>query len=311
MHRPRGQAAWRSAPTSSSTCSAAETGQPPTIVDMMQYGAAMSALQLLRRRRPTSSPGSDIRDGIYGQTHRASRADRRRRRGRRVERAAVPGRQQAGPGAAGRLHGRAQARRRDPAVRQSRWPRCSPRPACPRACCRWCPAVPETGRALTANPELDKFTFTGSSAVGKEIGKLRRREAQAVHAGARRQVRGHHPRGRRPGFDAADAGVLRADELRAGLRRPDPHPGAAFALRRGRREGRPASSPAMPVGLPDDPGADDRPADLREAARARRGLHQEGRRGRRAASSPAAAGPRASTAAGSCSRRCSPTSTTR
>ena len=34
------------------------------------------------------------------------------------------------------------------------------------------PGGPETGRALTANPELDKFTFTGSSAVGKEIGKL-------------------------------------------------------------------------------------------------------------------------------------------
>src|SRR4029078_1692603 len=38
----------------------------------------------------------------------------------------------------------------------------------------WCvlPAGPQPGRALTANPELDKFTFTGSSAVGKEIGKL-------------------------------------------------------------------------------------------------------------------------------------------
>jgi betaine-aldehyde dehydrogenase len=34
------------------------------------------------------------------------------------------------------------------------------------------PGGPETGRALTANPNIDKFTFTGSSAVGKEIGKL-------------------------------------------------------------------------------------------------------------------------------------------
>src|SRR5690242_12630948 len=34
------------------------------------------------------------------------------------------------------------------------------------------PGGAETGRALTANPELDKFTFTGSSAVGKEIGKV-------------------------------------------------------------------------------------------------------------------------------------------
>ena len=34
------------------------------------------------------------------------------------------------------------------------------------------PGGPETGRALTANQELDKFTFTGSSAVGKEIAKI-------------------------------------------------------------------------------------------------------------------------------------------
>ncbi|MBS9533293.1 aldehyde dehydrogenase [Mycobacterium sp. M1] len=30
----------------------------------------------------------------------------------------------------------------------------------------------ETGQALTANPDVDLFTFTGSSAVGKEVGKL-------------------------------------------------------------------------------------------------------------------------------------------
>jgi betaine-aldehyde dehydrogenase len=34
------------------------------------------------------------------------------------------------------------------------------------------PGGPETGRALTSNPELDKYTFTGSSAVGKEIAKI-------------------------------------------------------------------------------------------------------------------------------------------
>ena len=30
----------------------------------------------------------------------------------------------------------------------------------------------ETGQALTSNPEIDMFSFTGSSAVGKEIGKI-------------------------------------------------------------------------------------------------------------------------------------------
>ncbi len=34
------------------------------------------------------------------------------------------------------------------------------------------PGGVDTGRALTANPEIDKFTFTGSSAVGKEIAKI-------------------------------------------------------------------------------------------------------------------------------------------
>jgi aldehyde dehydrogenase (NAD+) len=34
------------------------------------------------------------------------------------------------------------------------------------------PGGPETGRALTANPEIDKYTFTGSSAVGKAIAKI-------------------------------------------------------------------------------------------------------------------------------------------
>jgi len=34
------------------------------------------------------------------------------------------------------------------------------------------PGGPETGRALTANPEIDKYTFTGSSVVGKEVAKI-------------------------------------------------------------------------------------------------------------------------------------------
>ena len=34
------------------------------------------------------------------------------------------------------------------------------------------PGGAETGRALTANPELDKYTFTGSSGVGKEVAKI-------------------------------------------------------------------------------------------------------------------------------------------
>ena len=94
---------------------AAETGQPQTIVDMMQYGAAMSAFQYYAGAADKFT-WKDIRDGIYGQTLVRARADRRRRRRHRVERAVLPGRQQARPRPAGRLHRRAQARRRNPAV---------------------------------------------------------------------------------------------------------------------------------------------------------------------------------------------------
>ena len=46
---------------------AAETGQPPTIVDMMQYGAAMSAFQYYAGAADKFT-WKDIRDGVYGQT---------------------------------------------------------------------------------------------------------------------------------------------------------------------------------------------------------------------------------------------------
>ena len=46
---------------------AAETGQPPTIVDMMQYGAAMSAFQYYAGAADKFT-WRDFRDGVYGQT---------------------------------------------------------------------------------------------------------------------------------------------------------------------------------------------------------------------------------------------------
>ena len=46
---------------------AAETGQPPTIVDMMQYGAAMSAFNYFVGAADKFQ-WQDIRDGVYGQT---------------------------------------------------------------------------------------------------------------------------------------------------------------------------------------------------------------------------------------------------
>ena len=46
---------------------ALETGQPQTIVDMMQYGAAMSTLNFYATAADKFA-WKDIRDGIYGQT---------------------------------------------------------------------------------------------------------------------------------------------------------------------------------------------------------------------------------------------------
>ena len=68
------------------------------------------------------------------------------------------------------------------------------------------PGGAETGRALTAQPRDRQVSRSpGSSAVGKEIAKIAAEKLKRVHAGARRQVGGDHPRGRRPGLHAADA----------------------------------------------------------------------------------------------------------
>ena len=276
---------------------AAETGQPPTIVDMMQYGAAMAAFQFFAGAADKFT-WRDFRDGVYGTT--------------------MVLREPIGVVAAvtaWNVPFFLAANKLGPALLAG----CTivVKPAAetplslfamaeifaeaglPEGVLSVVPGGVDTGRALTANPEIDKFTFTGSSAVGKEIAQDRRREAQAVLAGAGRQVGGHHPRGRRPGLHAADAGVLRADEHRAGVRRADPHPGAAVALRRGRREavGRRRGDADRPAR---QRRRDDRPADLaRSSASASRATSRRVSR-RARASSPAAAAPRASTAAGSC-----------
>src|SRR3954449_1863022 len=46
---------------------AAETGQPPTIVDMMQYGAAMAAFQYYTGAADKFT-WRDFRQGVYGET---------------------------------------------------------------------------------------------------------------------------------------------------------------------------------------------------------------------------------------------------
>ena len=142
---------------------AAETGQPPTIVDMMQYGAAMAAFKYYAGAADKFT-WRDFRDGIYGQTMVLR------------EPIGVVGAVTAwnvpfflaanklGPALLAGCTDRAEASRRDAAVavRDGRDVRRG-RPARGRAVGR-ARRRRRPGRALTANPEIDKFTFTGSAA---------------------------------------------------------------------------------------------------------------------------------------------------
>ena len=148
----------------------AETGQPPTIVDMMQYGAAMSAFQYYAGAADKFT-WQEIRDGVYGQTL--------------VVREPIG---VVGAVTAWNVPFFLAANKLGPALLAG----CTMvlKPAAetplsvfamaemfaeaglPEGVLSIVPGGAETGRALTANPNLDKYTFTGSSAVGKEIGKI-------------------------------------------------------------------------------------------------------------------------------------------
>ena len=149
---------------------AAETGQPPTIVDMMQYGAAMSSFQFYAGAADKFT-WQDIRDGIYGQTLVVK------------EPIGV-----VGAVTAWNVPFFLAANKLGPALLAG----CTIvlKPAAetplsvfamaemfaeaglPEGVLSIVPGGAETGQALTANPNLDKYTFTGSSGVGKEIAKI-------------------------------------------------------------------------------------------------------------------------------------------
>ena len=142
----------------------AETGQPTTIVDMMQYGAAMSAFQYYAGAADKFT-WQEIRDGVYGQTL--------------VVREPIG---VVGAVTAWNVPFFLAANKLGPALLAG----CTMvlKPAAetplsvfamaemfaeaglPEGVLSIVPGGAETGRALTANPNLDKYTFTGSSAVG-------------------------------------------------------------------------------------------------------------------------------------------------
>ena len=137
------------------------------IVDMMQYGAALSGLQYYSAADKFT--WKDIRDGIYGQTL--------------VLRepvvwwvrwwpgtSAVPGLQQTRAGLIAGctmvLKPAAETPLTINALAEVFAEASLPGRAVGGA------GRPETGQALTASPLIDKFTFTGSTMVGRAVGML-------------------------------------------------------------------------------------------------------------------------------------------
>jgi len=147
-----------------------ETGQPAMIVDMVQYGAAVSGLQYYSTAADKFT-WTDVRDGIYGQTL--------------VLREPIG---VVGAVAAWNVPMFLACNKLGPALLAG----CTMvlKPAAetplsvnalaevfaeaglPEGVLSVVPGGAETGRALTANPDVDKYTFTGSSEVGREAGRL-------------------------------------------------------------------------------------------------------------------------------------------
>ncbi|MGV0739356.1 aldehyde dehydrogenase [Mycobacterium syngnathidarum] len=147
-----------------------ETGQPPTIVDMMQFGAGVSSLQYYSGAADKYD-WKDIRDGIYGQTLVVK------------EPIGVVGAviawnvpfflacNKLGPALLAGCTVVLKPAGETP-LTTNLFAEVLAEAGLPEGVLSVVPGGPETGRALTSNPELDKFTFTGSSGVGKEIGKI-------------------------------------------------------------------------------------------------------------------------------------------
>ena len=173
------------------------------------------------------------------------------------------------------------------------------------------PGGREIGAYLVTHPDVDKVAFTGSTAAGRQHRRGVRPAAAPGHARTRRQVRGDHPRRRRPGPGDDRPGPVRRDagQQRADLLARHPDPGPAVPLRRGRRHvGRLRGLAAGRRRA--RPGHADRPDGRRAAARPGGAATSPRARARARGWSPAAAARPAWTGAGSSSRRSSPTSTT-
>ena len=89
------------------------------------------------------------------------------------------------------------------------------------------------GEELTMSPKVDLISFTGSTAVGKRIMEKGVGDDEAPIPRARRQVRHHRARRRRPGPFVHDRHCALLPR-RPGLCHPHPHAPSSHPLRRGR-----------------------------------------------------------------------------
>jgi acyl-CoA reductase-like NAD-dependent aldehyde dehydrogenase len=147
-----------------------ETGQPPAIVDILQFGSGMASLQFVAGAADKFR-WQEVRDGVYGQTL--------------VLREPVG---VVGAVVAWNVPLFLACNKLGPALLAGCTVVLKPasetplstnllaevfaEAGLPEGVLSVVPGGPDTGRALTSNPELDKFTFTGSSVVGREIASI-------------------------------------------------------------------------------------------------------------------------------------------
>jgi aldehyde dehydrogenase (NAD+) len=147
-----------------------ETGQPAAIIDILQFGPGLAALQFVASAAD-KFPWQEVRDGIYGQTLIL-------REPIGVVAAVVAWNvpfflacNKLGPALLAGCTIVLKPAAETP-LSANLLAELFAEAGLPKGVLSVVPGGPETGRALTANPEPDKFTFTGSSTVGKEIGRI-------------------------------------------------------------------------------------------------------------------------------------------
>jgi aldehyde dehydrogenase (NAD+) len=147
-----------------------ETGQPAAIIDILQFGPGLASLQFVANAAD-KFPWQEVRDGIYGQTLIL-------REPIGVVAAVVAWNvpfflacNKLGPALLAGCTVVLKPAAETP-LSANLLAELFAEAGLPEGVLSVVPGGPETGRALTSNPEPDKFTFTGSSAVGKEIGRI-------------------------------------------------------------------------------------------------------------------------------------------